>query len=58
MVKVPAGGCSPELLLQRRRERFSSIPLPVPRVVIDEVLDREAGNVCWRQKDRHEHGNW
>ncbi len=48
---------SPELLLRKDGERFSSIPLAgSARRQPDEVLDREAGNrLLASEKDRHEH---
>lgn len=50
-------GASPELLLRKDGERFSSIPLAgSARRQPDEVLDREAGNrLLASEKDRHEH---
>ncbi len=50
-------GASPELLLRKDGERFSSIPLAgSARREPDEVLDREAGNrLLASEKDRHEH---
>ncbi|ECC1693496.1 isochorismate synthase EntC [Salmonella enterica subsp. salamae] len=50
-------GASPELLLRKEGERFSSLPLAgSARRQPDDVLDREAGNrLLASQKDRHEH---
>ncbi|HCC0887695.1 TPA: isochorismate synthase EntC [Salmonella enterica] len=50
-------GASPELLLRKEDERFSSLPLAgSARRQPDDVLDREAGNrLLASQKDRHEH---
>ncbi|ECV5509227.1 isochorismate synthase EntC [Salmonella enterica subsp. enterica serovar Oranienburg] len=50
-------GASPELLLRKEGERFSSLPLAgSARRQLDDVLDREAGNrLLASQKDRHEH---
>ncbi len=58
---IPDGGvllgASPELLLRKEGERFSSLPLAgSARRQPDDVLDREAGNrLLASQKDRHEH---
>lgn len=50
-------GASPELLLRKEGERFSSLPLAgSARRQPDDVLDREAGNrLLASEKDRHEH---
>ncbi|CBG87377.1 isochorismate synthase EntC [Citrobacter rodentium] len=50
-------GASPELLLRKEGDRFSSLPLAgSARRQPDEVLDREAGNrLLASEKDRHEH---
>ncbi|EBQ4754389.1 isochorismate synthase EntC [Salmonella enterica subsp. arizonae] len=50
-------GASPELLLRKEGDRFSSLPLAgSARRQPDDVLDREAGNrLLASQKDRHEH---
>lgn len=50
-------GASPELLLRKEGERFSSLLLAgSARRQPDDVLDREAGNrLLASQKDRHEH---
>ncbi|MTH44850.1 isochorismate synthase EntC [Intestinirhabdus alba] len=50
-------GASPELLLRKEGERFSSLPLAgSARRQPDELLDREAGNrLLASEKDRHEH---
>lgn len=50
-------GASPELLLRKEGERFSSLPLAgSARRQPDDVLDREAGNrLLASQKDCHEH---
>ncbi|SUG43588.1 isochorismate synthase EntC [Salmonella enterica subsp. arizonae] len=50
-------GASPELLLRKEGERFSSLPLAgSARRQPDDALDREAGNrLLASQKDRHEH---
>lgn len=60
-VPLPDGGvllgASPELLLRKEGERFSSLPLAgSARRQPDDMLDREAGNkLLASQKDRHEH---
>jgi isochorismate synthase len=44
-------GASPELLLRKEGEHFSSLPLAgSARRQPDDVLDREAGNSCWLRK--------
>ena len=50
-------GASPELLLRKEGDRFSSLPLAgSARRQPDDVLDREAGNrLLASEKDRHEH---
>ncbi len=50
-------GASPELLLRKEGDRFSSLPLAgSARRQPDDVLDREAGNkLLTSGKDRHEH---
>lgn len=50
-------GASPELLLRKEGEHFSSLPLAgSARRQPDDVLDREAGNrLLASEKDRHEH---
>ncbi|EHT11747.1 isochorismate synthase EntC [Raoultella ornithinolytica] len=50
-------GASPELLLRKEGEHFSSLPLAgSARRQPDDVLDREAGNKLLASgKDRHEH---
>ncbi|HFZ8993775.1 TPA: isochorismate synthase EntC [Citrobacter freundii] len=50
-------GASPELLLRKEGDRFSSLPLAgSARRQPDETLDREAGNrLLASEKDRHEH---
>ncbi len=50
-------GASPELLLRKEGDRFSSLPLAgSARRQPDDVLDREAGNkLLASAKDRHEH---
>ena len=50
-------GASPELLLRKEGERFSSLPLAgSARRQPDDVLDREAGiRLLASEKDRHEH---
>ena len=50
-------GASPELLLRKEDDRFSSLPLAgSARRQPDDVLDREAGNrLLASEKDRHEH---
>ncbi|WP_318386304.1 isochorismate synthase EntC [Enterobacter sp.] len=60
-VPLPDGGvllgASPELLLRKEGEQFSSLPLAgSARRQPDDMLDREAGNkLLASQKDRHEH---
>ncbi|MGL5699936.1 MAG: isochorismate synthase EntC [Kluyvera sp.] len=60
-VPLPDGsvllGASPELLLRKEGEHFSSLPLAgSARRQPDDVLDREAGNrLLASEKDRHEH---
>ena len=60
-VPLPDGGvllgASPELLLRKEGDRFSSLPLAgSARRQPDELLDREAGNrLLASEKDRHEH---
>ncbi len=60
-VPLPDGGAllgaSPELLLRKEQERFSSLPLAgSARRQPDDLLDREAGNkLLASEKDRHEH---
>ena len=50
-------GASPELLLRKEDDRFSSLPLAgSARRQPDDVLDRESGNrLLASEKDRHEH---
>ncbi|MDA8478008.1 isochorismate synthase EntC [Citrobacter sp. Awk 4] len=50
-------GASPELLLRKEGDHFSSLPLAgSARRQPDDVLDREAGNrLLASEKDRHEH---
>lgn len=50
-------GASPELLLRKEGDRFSSLPLAgSARRQPDDVLDREAGiRLLASEKDRHEH---
>ncbi len=50
-------GASPELLLRKEGQHFSSLPLAgSARRQPDDVLDREAGNrLLASGKDRHEH---
>ena len=50
-------GASPELLLRKDGEHFSSLPLAgSARRQPDDMLDREAGNrLLASEKDRHEH---
>ena len=50
-------GASPELLLRKEGDLFSSLPLAgSARRQPDDVLDREAGNrLLASEKDRHEH---
>ncbi|AMO50070.1 Isochorismate synthase EntC [Enterobacter sp. FY-07] len=60
-VPLPDGGAllgaSPELLLRKEENRFSSLPLAgSARRQPDDMLDREAGNkLLASEKDRHEH---
>lgn len=60
-VPLPDGsallGASPELLLRKEDQRFSSLPLAgSARRQPDDMLDREAGNkLLASEKDRHEH---
>nr|WP_318382773.1 isochorismate synthase EntC [uncultured Enterobacter sp.] len=60
-VPLPDGGvllgASPELLLRKEGDRFSSLPLAgSARRQPDDMLDREAGNkLLASEKDRHEH---
>lgn len=60
-VPLPDGGAllgaSPELLLRKEAEQFSSLPLAgSARRQPDDMLDREAGNkLLASEKDRHEH---
>ena len=60
-VPLPDGavllGASPELLLRKEDERFSSLPLAgSARRQPDDMLDREAGNkLLASEKDRYEH---
>ncbi|QOV65218.1 isochorismate synthase EntC [Kosakonia pseudosacchari] len=60
-VPLPDGGvllgASPELLLRKEQEHFSSLPLAgSARRQPDDILDREAGNkLLASEKDRHEH---
>ncbi|WP_342321664.1 isochorismate synthase EntC [Kosakonia sp. BYX6] len=60
-VPLPDGGAllgaSPELLLRKEQEHFSSLPLAgSARRQPDDMLDREAGNkLLASAKDRHEH---
>jgi len=60
-VPLPDGGAllgaSPELLLRKEAQHFSSLPLAgSARRQPDDMLDREAGNkLLASQKDRHEH---
>lgn len=60
-VPLPDGGvllgASPELLLRKEGDRFSSLPLAgSARRQPDDLLDREAGNrLLASEKDRHEH---
>lgn len=50
-------GASPELLLRKEGDQFSSLPLAgSARRQPDDMLDREAGNrLLASEKDRHEH---
>ncbi|AST69637.1 isochorismate synthase EntC [Kosakonia cowanii] len=60
-VPLPDGGAllgaSPELLLRKEGDHFSSLPLAgSARRQPDDMLDREAGNkLLASEKDRHEH---
>ncbi|MEQ6279651.1 isochorismate synthase EntC [Kluyvera huaxiensis] len=60
-VPLPDGGvllgASPELLLRKEGDHYSSLPLAgSARRQPDDVLDREAGNrLLASEKDRHEH---
>lgn len=60
-VPLPDGGvllgASPELLLRKNGDHYSSLPLAgSARRQPDDVLDREAGNrLLASEKDRHEH---
>lgn len=60
-VPLPDGGvllgASPELLLRKEGDRYSSLPLAgSARRQPDDLLDREAGNrLLASEKDRHEH---
>jgi isochorismate synthase len=52
-----SAGASPELLLRKEGEQFSSLPLAgSARRQPDDMLDREAGiRLLASEKDRHEH---